>query len=67
MYFYATAYNISLLLVRSLSFSGDGNFSCACRTACRTDIKCGGRSSTKFIGIRLHNKSDVSACHQAGS
>ena len=67
IYFYVAAHNTSLLLVLSLSFTGDCYVSCACQTAYRTDIECGGRSSTKSIGIRLHNISDVSASHQSGS
>ena len=51
----------------SQCFTGDCNISCACRTACRTDIECGRRSSTKFIGNRLHNMSDASASHQSDS
>ena len=67
IYFYVTAYSTSLLLALSLSFTGDCNISCACRTAGRIDMECGGRSSTKSVGIRLHNKSDVSASHESCS
>ena len=67
IYIYVAAYSTLFLLVLSLSFTGDSNISCACRTACRIDIECGGRSSTKSVGIRLHNKSDVSTSHQSCS
>ena len=67
IYIYVTANSTSFLLVLSLTFTGDSNISCACRTACRIDIECGGGSSTKSVGIRLHNKSDVSTSHQSYS
>ena len=50
----------------SFSFTGNCNVCSACWTACRTDIVCDGRTSTKSIGLGLRNTSDDSGAQQSG-